>query len=196
MASAIDICNFALQRIGTKSSIISLDEASPEAIACKLAYEQAVRTALRLHPWNFATASIALALLTNARPDWKFRYALPSDCVRALRIMADDRSADPIPFEVGINDTRDGRTIMCNREDAILVYTCYVADPTLYDSSFVDCLAWRLAADISMTVTGDRNVQNVCLNAWRSFMPEAAALDSAEGLADPNRQAPWITARG
>jgi hypothetical protein len=195
VASIIDICNYALMRIGARSSIMSLTEGSPEANACKLVFEQALRASLRLHPWNFASASVALAEIGGPRSDWAYRYALPSDCVQALRILGGSKTADRVPFEIGINDTRDGKTLLCDRGGAVLVYTAYVADPTLYDASFVDCLAWRVAYEVAMPITADRSIQGQCLQAWRQFLPEAAALDSNEGSADPNRVAPWITGR-
>lgn len=195
MASIIDICNYALMRIGTKSGIMALDEASPEAIACNLVFDQALRASLRKHPWNFASASVALAELGSPRSDWAYRYALPSDCVNALRILGDAKTSDRVPFELGVNDTRDGKTLLCDRAEAVLVYTAYIADPTLYDSAFVDCLAWRVAYEVAVSVTGDRSIQGQCLQAWQKFMPEAASLDSNEGMADPNRDAPWITGR-
>lgn len=196
VASVIDICNYALMRVGTKFSIMSLDEASPEANACKLVFDQALRASLRLHPWNFASASVSLAEIGGPRSDWAYRYALPSDCINALRVMGDSKSSDRVPFEIGINDTRDGKTLLCDRAAAVLIYTCYVADPTLYDSSFVDCLSWRVAYEVAMPITADRSIQGQCLQAWQKFIPEAAALDSNEGNADPNRAAPWISVRG
>jgi hypothetical protein len=195
VASVIDICNYALMRVGTKSSIMSLDEASPEANVCKLVFDQALRASLRLHPWNFASASGALAELPSPRSDWAYRYALPSDCVHARRVLGESRTSDRVPFEIGVNDTRDGKTLLCDSAAAVLVYTAYIADPTLYDSSFVDCLAWRVAYEVAMPITADRSIQGQCLQAWTKFMPEAAALDANEGFADPNRAAPWISGR-
>jgi hypothetical protein len=195
VASIIDICNYALMRIGARSSIMSLTEGSPEANACKLVFDQALRASLRLHPWNFASASVALAEIGGPRSDWAYRYALPSDCLHARRIVGDAKTADRVPFEVGINDARDGKTLLCDRAAAVLVYTAYVADPTLYDSAFVDCLSWRVAYEVAMPITADRSIQGQCLQAWQKFMPESAALDSNEGSADPNRVAPWITGR-
>jgi hypothetical protein len=85
--------------------------------------------------------------------------------------------------------------LMTDRATAVLVYTAYIADPTLYDSSFVDCLAWRVAYEVAMTITADRSIQGQCLQAWQKFLPDAAALDANEGVSDPNRVAPWISGR-
>lgn len=116
MPSQVDMCNRALSVIGTRSSIASMNEASTEAQACSLHFEQACRAMLRLAPWSFARATAAGALIAASAgtpenqtgivpiplvpvsaanpagtiPDqivsWSYEYAWPQDCVRLRKV--------------------------------------------------------------------------------------------------------------
>jgi hypothetical protein len=80
-------CRTALARLGTQSSIASLDEDSPEANACTTFYAQALDAALAEIDWRFATRYQALALAGTAPPHWLYQYAIPADCVRVRKIL-------------------------------------------------------------------------------------------------------------
>jgi hypothetical protein len=113
MTSAVDVCNNALLNIGTRSSISSLTEASPEAQACNLQYDTVLSTLLRSAPWNFARKFATLGLLkalpgtpensstpvdslwhtSYPPPPWYYSYAYPSDCVLARYVLPQIYSA-------------------------------------------------------------------------------------------------------
>ncbi|MDR3569622.1 MAG: hypothetical protein P4L43_16475 [Syntrophobacteraceae bacterium] len=112
----VTICNRALSVIGTRSSIASMTEASPEAQACALHFEPSCRGMLRLAPWSFARATVQGALIAaapgtaenpngtaplplvpicGANPagatptqivSWQYEYAWPWDCVRLRQV--------------------------------------------------------------------------------------------------------------
>ena len=112
----VTICNRALSVIGTRSSIASMTEASPEAQACTLHFEASCRAMLRLAPWSFARATMQGALIAAApgtpeNPNgmaplplvpinaanpagsvpaqivsWQYEYAWPPDCVRLRQV--------------------------------------------------------------------------------------------------------------
>ncbi len=116
MPSQVDICNRALSVIGTRSSIASMTEASPEATACTTHFEGACRALLRIAPWSFArttvqgaliaaapgtlenpngTAPLPLVPISAANPasstpvqivSWLYEYAWPQDCVRLRQV--------------------------------------------------------------------------------------------------------------
>jgi hypothetical protein len=107
MTSAVDICNNALSSIGTRSTISSLDEDSPEARACAFQYPTALGTLLRAAPWNFARKFITLSLLkalpgtienptepvdslwheSYPPPGWFYSYAYPSDAIMVRYVL-------------------------------------------------------------------------------------------------------------
>ncbi len=102
MPSKVDICNRALSVIGTRSTIASIDEATPEAQACLIHFEASCRAMLRLAPWSFARyqvngAVIAAATGTPENPNgnppfpidqtWSYEYAWPNDCLKLRQVL-------------------------------------------------------------------------------------------------------------
>lgn len=95
-----EICNRALQRIGTRSTIASLTEDSNEARACNLIYASTRDEVLSMAFWNFAKKAATLSLIKSApgtptnptgaaqwssdfpAPPWQYEYSYPSDCVQ------------------------------------------------------------------------------------------------------------------
>lgn len=116
MPAQVDICNRALSVIGTRSTIASMTESTPEAQACTIHFEGACRAMLRLAPWSFARATVQGALLaaapgtpenpngtaplplvpisasnpTGSTPtqivSWQYEYAWPQDCIRLRQV--------------------------------------------------------------------------------------------------------------
>ena len=96
MASVVDICNRALQKLGAES-ITSLTQNTENARACNSCFEFLRDAELRAHPWNFAIKRAQLAAdLTPPEFGYDLRYQLPSDYLRLLPSDSFDvnRSAD------------------------------------------------------------------------------------------------------
>jgi hypothetical protein len=106
MTTEVEVANRALQMIGTRTTIASLTENSPEARQCSIAMEAIRDELLRMAPWNCATNYLPLSLLCAApgtpenpsagtntwqkgtpAPPWTYEYAYPSDCLRPLWII-------------------------------------------------------------------------------------------------------------
>jgi hypothetical protein len=100
MTTEIDIANRALSAAGTRSSIASFTEPSPEARQCRLLYASTRDAMLRGAHWNFTRATAQLTLLKAApgtpenpnstatqwnpsipSPPWLYSYLWPSDCL-------------------------------------------------------------------------------------------------------------------
>lgn len=100
MTTETEICNRALSRIGTRSTIASLDEVSNEANQCSLLYATTRDEVLSMAQWNFAKKTATLSLVKSApgtptnqtgatqwssaypAPPWLYEYSYPSDCVQ------------------------------------------------------------------------------------------------------------------
>lgn len=106
MTTQTDIANRMLQAIGTRTTIASLTENSPEARQCSICIEPLRDELLRMAPWNCATNFNALALVCAApgtpenpnpattqwqkgqpAPPWSYEYMYPADCLRPLWIV-------------------------------------------------------------------------------------------------------------
>lgn len=194
--SKVALCNLALARIGTRSRITSIDEASTEAAALKTFFDAARDQVLNDHPWNFATKRQALAESAIDPPaDWTYRYDYPTDCVRARALATTLRNIDPPRFKVEANPDLASRCVLADEEDAILVYTARVTDTNLFDPAFVVALSWRLAADIAETLSGDRPTADRCEQAYLRALATAKAADAGEQQPELPRDAGWIEGR-
>jgi len=106
MTTEVEIANRALQMLGTRTTVTSLTENSPEARQCIIAIEAVRDELLRMAPWNCATNFQTLTLICAApgtpenqtagtntwqkgtpAPPWTYEYAYPSDCLRPLWIV-------------------------------------------------------------------------------------------------------------
>lgn len=192
MTSKIEICNLALSNIG-QASIQDFDEASAEASACRLRYDQALDATLAGFWWGFAKKVEALALASaNAPAEWEYRYQRPSDCIEARYIVDPlGRWTRRVRFEVA------GQEIYTDMPEAKLAYTRRVTDPTFYPPLFVDLLARRLGADMVMTLSLDRNIRADEIQLYQRGLAIAAASSANEQ--DPYdlyaRDASWIEGR-
>lgn len=100
MTTDTAICNLALDKVGTRSTIVSMNEDSNEAEACLRQYATTRDQVLRMAHWDFAKKTATLALLKSAPgtpsnpegattwssafppPPWLYEYAYPSDCLQ------------------------------------------------------------------------------------------------------------------
>lgn len=172
MASKVEICNIALQRIGQRP-IQSVDENSNEAYTCRTFYDQARLSSLRSHPWNFALKSQLLALLEDAEDDWTYAYQLPSDCLRAVKIVI-SAGLDPAAFEVR------GAMLLTDQEDAKLQYVYNLEDPSLFSPEFTEALTYRLASDIAVPITGRVDYMQSMMQGFMTSAAKAGASDGNE----------------
>jgi hypothetical protein len=190
MATKIGICQQALSAIRA-NAITSLDEGSPESLACLTHYDAQLEATLRDHPWNFATDYVALAQSTNAPPpNWAYAFARPSDCVLARLVLPAVKGGTPPPFE------RAGNLILTDQGASWLCYTKLVSDPTLFDPMFSTAFAMRLAVAIAPALTADRGWVQAVFTQYENAIRAARAVDSSEGAPETARDPSWVSATG
>lgn len=192
------IANMALDSIGSKSSIASLNEASPEAKACKLWYGMSRRQALEAYNWSFARRRVTLASHSDDAPElrWNFRYQYPADCIKAREIenpLGPD--ADAVPFTIELSEDASVKTILTDLDDAILIYTADIDDTPLFSMFFVDTLSALLAARIAIKITGKRTLKGDMIQQYNSLLRMAPAHDANEAVGKKPREAEHIRVR-
>lgn len=211
MASVTDICNLALTRIG-HGQISSLDEDSKGADLCSLHYPICRDAVLRAHPWNFAIRRATLAQ-SGTTPNHEFDYyhVLPSDCLKVIRTNweADGLSSTAVYGFPGINGYAGGATeyrienvsgvgrCIATNEDVVKIeYIAQITDTSQFDSLFVDLLAQRLAAEISVAFTDTQTMTKAMWDIYQSKLGEARTTDAQEGTPrDIADLSPWVAAR-
>jgi len=201
MATETDICNRALTRIGA-ARITDIGDNNPSANNCRQVYDGVRDTVLRAHDWNFARKRKILAVISGEDySGWNYAYEYPDDCIKIVEVYNEstadgyvggrvidgeyfasvvDVRGDEIPYEVCANSALNKRRILTNQEDAELIYTARVENPTLYDSQFVDAMAWLLAADLCMPLKGDPNLANQIMQRYTFSLSQAETQDARE----------------
>jgi len=181
VANLIELANIALSRVGA-DSIESLDEATPQARACKTHLPLARDSALRSHDWGFARKEKALALLNETSLRWAYVYQAPSDCLAARRLLNEstEDEGQKIPFEIGISDSGGSQTILTNQEAAVLIYTAKISNPVLFDALFADALAWWLASELAIPLRSKPDLQVQLMKIAMSKSSHAQAVGSNE----------------
>jgi hypothetical protein len=216
----VGICNLALQELGARSTITSLDENSTESIALNNQYDQALDSTLTGIRWNFARAQAPLTLIADATQNqtvptpWLYEYAYPSDCVQARYIMpvfynvpgntsggatTPTFTGPPIPWLVSSDfDNNQNRitVILTNQPQAILVYTARVSNPNNFSADFVSAFSKVLASRICLQLTGDKTLKQVLIKDANQALIEAQVSNGNEGLTIIDSIPDWMRVRG
>jgi hypothetical protein len=182
--SQVEICNFALSKIGDYK-IVSLDDESKEARACSLYYPLARDTVLRSHYWNCARARAELAAESSS-PVFGYTYSfpLPVDC---LRVMAMEEQRQHYEIE--------GRRILTNESSCKIIYIKKVTDTTEFDPLLVEVIALKLAALLAGTLTGSKSLTESLLKELEILLADARSVDAMEDNREIDIESSWTDAR-
>lgn len=223
MASEVDICNIALSHLGDSATVASIDppEGSAQAEHCARFYPIARDALLEAHTWAFATKRVVLAELVNTWSQWKYAYARPSDCAKAIAVLAKDAAADyqtctqwpyptapmevgamfsvdsPQPFACEINDT-GAQVVYTNQEDAMLRYVARVTDTTRFSYTFTMALTWSLASMLAgPIIKGEvgRTEAQRCAQFAAQWLSQAKLHDAQQQKVDVTQNVAWIAGR-
>lgn len=192
----VTICNLALAHLAGKSKLVSLEAESSdkELYFARLVWDLSVEETLRDHWWGFATKHQALASVGDPPEDWAYRYAYPSDCIEARYIVKSEAEL-PIAFEVALGDDEATRVLLTDREAATLCYTARVTNTSAMSVPFVTALAWRIASNIALPLTGDPELQKWASQMYMAQLNRSAALDSNERHERLDHTVDWLSAR-
>lgn len=132
------IANLVLSHLGA-SQITAITDATVEAEAVRDAWGAVRDGMLRAHRWNFAKTR---AFLTPVIPGESF--ALPTDCLRVVRVNGVDQSGRA---EEGAEI--EGRTLRLVASICEIVYLRVVENPDDWDSLFTLVFGYELAAAVA-----------------------------------------------
>lgn len=195
MSSAIDICNLALSHIGQGVEVVSIDPAdgSTEAGYCKRFYPMARQEALEAGDWSFSLKRLRLAQVANPSTVWTYAYQLPSDCLRARRVLRSSAFLGIWGFGVADGYAAIDRTIneqgsaqfeiesgvlLTHEPEAVLLYVRDVTDTTEFTPGFVMSLGMMMAAYLAGPLIKGSEGMRVG-DAWRQRATEAAGRAAA-----------------
>jgi hypothetical protein len=111
--------------------------------------------------------------VTTSREGWEHVYQLPEDCVTPIALLGEDERIDllsvedRIEFAIEANNKRDGKLLCCDIDDddlEALEYTAVIDNPTVWSALFVDAVAWRLAAELALSIKKDKALQKAIMD--------------------------------
>ncbi len=187
MASEVQICNRALQKLGSEP-ITSLADDTKAARECSRAYADTRDAELRDHNWNFAITRAQLPAL-SADPLWGFgkQFQLPADCLRVIELNALN---DPDDWTV------EGRQLLANAAAPLDVrYVKRETDTGVFDPLFVEVLAARLAFELAEALTQSNTKKAQAFDVYREALRKARRADAVEGTPDALEESTWLEAR-
>ena len=206
--SATALCNLALDAAMCRSSISAIGEASAEGQACARHYEPALEALLRSVHWNFARKQVTLSLLKdgtvtpsqNVPQPWLYEYAYPSDCLLARALLPQMNNPQGMPVAAGWQPPQPQMpvarflvaqdtdvtgnpipVILTNVPQAMLVYTCTVANTNLFDALFVEALIPYLGSRLARPLTGDKQHALSLFQQAEQITARAASMNGNEG---------------
>lgn len=109
--------------------------------------------------------------------EWDYIYVKPSDCLRVLSVN-DNPDADYMVGEKGI---------YYNDEGIEIEYIRQVTDVTVYDSTFVDAFAARLAMELAIALTGSHKKLETYTKLYYLALEKAKVMDAKERKTDPGK---------
>lgn len=192
--SQVDVCNMALAHLGHADGIVDITEDSPQARACKIFYDLALKSTLRGANWPFAKRIVAPALVEeDPNTLWKFSYRQPATCLKVRRVVSGykvDTQETRIPFEPG-NDN-SGTLIFTDRQEAEIEYTHYVQNTDHMPDDFILALSYKLASLIGPSIMSgdDFKLARAALELWKMHLnrAEATAMSEEQGHIQPEAE--------
>ena len=180
MASVVNICNSALNLIGA-STISALTEDTKNARLCNQRYEPVRNRVFRSHNWNCLIKRVQLAQNSTAPViEYSYAYALPSDCLRVLKIhnATTDSIASNLDYKI------EGKNIVTDETTVYVVYIALDTDPNNYDAYLREAISHQLAADMCYAITNNATLANNYMVRADERLREARFIDATENSLD------------
>ena len=176
MASVVNMCNSALNLLGA-STISALTDDTKNARLCNQRYEPVRNRVFRSHAWNCLHKRVQLAQNSTAPVvEYDHAYALPSDCLRVLKIH--NGTTDSI--NTALDYKLEGRNIVTDLDTIFLIYIALDTDPNNYDTYLRESISHQLAADLCYAITNNASLANNYMTRADERLREARFIDATE----------------
>jgi hypothetical protein len=203
MVSKVEICNYALQEIGS-GTITSLNEGTVAANECNLRYDSCRRALLSMHQWNFAIkrAKLNKQVITPAF-GYNFQFTLPPDFLYlsmtgleeqhqgfAGQILDSNLYVHGVINPAGIDkyriesDNNGDLVLLSNDDNVSIIYVFDIEDTQKFSKTFVELLARFIAAKIAYRVTGNKGERDTQMAIFKEELQELQSIDSQQGVFD------------
>ena len=191
MASVVDMCNSALNLLGA-STISALTDDTKNARLCNQRYEPVRNRVFRSHAWNCLHKRVQLAQNSTAPVvEYSHAYALPSDCLRVLKIHngTTDSIATALDYKL------EGRNIVTDEGTVFIIYIALDTDPNNYDTYLQESISHQLAADLAYAVTNNATLADKYMTRADERLREARFIDATENSLGTIESSEFVDAR-
>lgn len=179
--SETSICNMALARIGANriNDLSDNSDTLPEAIHCRLHYEQTRNELQRSHFWRFNKDRAVLSLDTETPEfEWDYQHFLPNDFLRMRSVFGDNT----LPNNTTVDSySLEGKLLLSDDETVKIRYSKLVTDVTEFDPLFVKVLVLELDLKLVVPLSISAEMQQSVQAELDGVMPKVRALDREEG---------------
>ncbi len=190
MASDVEITRLALGHIADAARVNSLSppDNTIQAQHAATFYPIARDEALEGFAWPFATKAVALtqSLVTLPNGEWAYVYSMPSDYLRALKVVYPGAGEDSPGqrYTIRSDETELDTLLFTNVADAVLHYIFREEETGRYSPTFITALSYLLAAHLAGPIIKGKTgmaVKETMMKAYYSVIDRAAAraLDAA-----------------
>lgn len=202
----VEIYNLALVRI-KEPTVQATDEATHQAETLTVLWPTLIEKMLRRHHWHFARRNVQLAEHADDPPEgWTFRYALPTDLVRVRRTYVEQvtgsslnfdmpTTSQALPYTLQPDNAATSMTMLSMFDDLFLEYTFRTVAPLLWPVDFCDALAWHLAMESVVNLTGRADLVEYCQKGYVAAMSAAITHNANSIQNGPVAAAESIKAR-
>ena len=163
----------ALGRLG-EPRISSLSEENKTAQQCAIYYPVVRDELFESGIWDFATKRAELSQVATA-PDfgYDYQYELPGDYIRLLDFNGAEIDQERELFDI------EGNRLLTDADTASIRYIYRNESTADYSPLFVQAFALKLAAELSVTLTGSRNEKVALLQEYENLaLPKARTIDA------------------
>ncbi len=198
MSSKLEIINLALSRISQKP-IADVNENTVQAEAATRVWDESLRFSLRSHDWGFATAVQALTLITTYTPlGYQFAYFYSTACLALWHVYNEGTIDKDVgeEFRELYDPVNNQKVIVTDCEDAYGEFTYNLTDTALFDATFIDAFAYKIAAELAIALNNDKESAKSLIALFNGVISEAERMSTYENKQAKKKQNPYVDARG
>lgn len=204
MGTQIEWANAALDKVG-QSPITSFEDGNKAANLVKRRFDAVRDAELRRRRWSFAIARAQLAADSEAPAfGYGHAYPLPTDCLRVIAVGDFDHGPGLADYgsggDAGAPYRIEGRAILYGSVGATaaalnLRYIRSVSDTSLWDATFGEAFACRLAIELCEPLAGSTSKKQELRDEYREAVAEAVRANALELPPQQLADDTWIMGR-
>lgn len=201
MLDQVALANQALGHIGEDDQIQDLNEDRKAARTVKLHWEPTRLFVLSKVNWSFASRTIEITA-RDVNPEWpiaggRSAFPLPVDMIRFVEILDPELGDDDNEFSIETGP--NGQEIIAAYTDVITIRIVLdspqVRDPARWPAEFAEAFSYRLAYDISDTLSADKARKAQARNEFAIALRDAKKANARTKPYRRNPPTDWTRAR-